>query len=428
MKRVFSNDMVAHVWAQRSQSEGRNGNRSFSFQDSVIYSYSTPIAAFVQGTRKRFACLITAASHSMTTASKHKPNVYRAVSGVPIFTVPYVVRGPVKANRKEHKANLAYLVREYVDLGLTFKRAKAIYFRDETELAGRLAESAQIARFYADMFGLKMPNLGPNTDASTIWAYRVERDARFATPEHQAKLEKERERREIRKAEAEDKQRQANYADAQSRFVRYMMEDSEPGHYFLGDFPADSIERGYLRAAQHARNMEDGRAWKAIFDLWIAGAGPFPENRNVHAVLSVDEDKAWSEAKAAAIRAKYDQEIANWRNGMAHGYVPYNVPTMLRIRGEMVETSQGAEFPITHALRAIPLVLRCRERQTAWTRNGHTVPLGSFQIDSIDAKGNVTAGCHGVLFDEIERLIVTLRELGRWADIEVSLTPNSEDC
>lgn len=437
MKHVFSNDMVAHVWAQRSQPSGYTSTRSYSFDGAVLLSYSTPIAAFVQGTRKRTACLISDNTFSVTTA-RHISRARQAVSGVPVFLVPHLMndrysRQPlqVKENKKQHKENLAFLVREYVELGLRFKRAKTLYgIHDEAGLADRLAESAQIARFYADMFGLKMPNLGPNTDASTIWAYRVERDARFATPEHQAKLETERERREIRKAEVEEKQRQANYADAQSRFVRYMLVEDDWIIVRSHEFPADSIERRYMESAQHARDMEAGRAWKVGFDLWMAGNGPLPEDRNPHAVLSVDEDKAWQDAKAAAVLAKYANEIAEWRNGggRATYHVSYNVPTMLRIRGEMVETSKGAEFPISHALRAIPLVLRCRERGIDWHRNGHTVHLGSFQIDSIDAFGNVTAGCHVVMFDEIERLISMLRELGRWADIEVSLTPNSEDC
>ena len=39
MKTVFSNSkMVAHVWAQQSQNEGHNSNRSLYFKDGTIYN------------------------------------------------------------------------------------------------------------------------------------------------------------------------------------------------------------------------------------------------------------------------------------------------------------------------------------------------------------------------------------------------------
>lgn len=207
MKHVFSNDMVAHVWAQRSQPSGYTSNRNYSFDGAVLISYSTPIAAFVPGTRKRTACLISERSYSVSTA-RHISLARRAVSGVPVFVVPNVMndkwsRQPmqVKENKKQHRENLAYLVREYVGLTLTFKRAKYLHVDSEEGLSGHLADVAQTAVNYADMFGLKRPKLNPDGDAATIWAYRAERDARFATPEHQAKLERSRVRREERKAD-----------------------------------------------------------------------------------------------------------------------------------------------------------------------------------------------------------------------------------
>lgn len=41
MPQVFSNDMVAHVWAQQSQDEGRSYNGQFYFRGPNLYSYGT---------------------------------------------------------------------------------------------------------------------------------------------------------------------------------------------------------------------------------------------------------------------------------------------------------------------------------------------------------------------------------------------------
>jgi hypothetical protein len=49
MKTVFENRMVAHVWAQQNQSEGRSANKQFFFKDKTIFSYraSWPLATFI---------------------------------------------------------------------------------------------------------------------------------------------------------------------------------------------------------------------------------------------------------------------------------------------------------------------------------------------------------------------------------------------
>lgn len=82
---------------------------------------------------------------------------------------------------------------------------------------------------------------------------------------------------------------------------------------------------------------------------------------------------------------------------------------LLRINGEEIETSQGARFPVSHAVKAWPVIRHCRETGSAWKRNGHQVHLGHFQIDSIEPDGDVHAGCHHVQFEEIERIA---KELG----------------
>ena len=38
MANVFSNSMVAHVWAQQTQSEGRSNNGNLYFEGPCIYS------------------------------------------------------------------------------------------------------------------------------------------------------------------------------------------------------------------------------------------------------------------------------------------------------------------------------------------------------------------------------------------------------
>ena len=39
MKTVFDNGMVAHVWAQQTQAEGRSNNGNLYFRDAALFSY-----------------------------------------------------------------------------------------------------------------------------------------------------------------------------------------------------------------------------------------------------------------------------------------------------------------------------------------------------------------------------------------------------
>lgn len=76
---------------------------------------------------------------------------------------------------------------------------------------------------------------------------------------------------------------------------------------------------------------------------------------------------------------------------------------LLRPKGDkIIQTSAGAEFPTTHAKKAFAFIRKIKEAGTTWEKNGHTIHLGHYQIDSIDKAGNVKAGCHFVKWDEIE--------------------------
>ncbi len=77
MKTVFENRMVAHVWAQQNQSEGRSSNRQFYFRDKTIFSYrdSWPLATFIKDNE----ILLNTQRISVTT-SKHLGYVRQALN------------------------------------------------------------------------------------------------------------------------------------------------------------------------------------------------------------------------------------------------------------------------------------------------------------------------------------------------------------
>lgn len=71
-RHVFDTDMVAHVWAQRGQDNGRNKQDNFYFVGDTIYSYGGhfPIATFCKSPRKGAADFVafTYRGYSSTTS------------------------------------------------------------------------------------------------------------------------------------------------------------------------------------------------------------------------------------------------------------------------------------------------------------------------------------------------------------------------
>jgi hypothetical protein len=93
------------------------------------------------------------------------------------------------------------------------------------------------------------------------------------------------------------------------------------------------------------------------------------------------------------------------------------------ITGGELQTSQGAAVPLTHALRAFQFLKAVKQRGESWHRNGRTLRVGNFQVDSIDSNGNFIAGCHKIQWSEVARVAIDLGVAGLAPD-ESAATPS----
>ena len=90
MKTVFNKDMVAHVWAQQNQSNGRTSSGNFYFVGKTLYSYGSH---FIIGKFEEFkgkSCiLMSTRSYSVTTAGQ-QTIARQAIRNtpLPVFYVP----------------------------------------------------------------------------------------------------------------------------------------------------------------------------------------------------------------------------------------------------------------------------------------------------------------------------------------------------
>lgn len=74
MKKVFSNtDMAIHVWAQRTQSEGRNSTSSVFFENTdnlYSYGYHFPLATFLETKKGDILAILNDDKYSVTTSAQ----------------------------------------------------------------------------------------------------------------------------------------------------------------------------------------------------------------------------------------------------------------------------------------------------------------------------------------------------------------------
>lgn len=360
MKTVFNNDQVKHVWAQQRQESGR-GNGSTSFEGPTLYSYGTPIANFItqkikQGRKvsERKVCLITTEKYSVST-TRHMPHVSDIPGGIPVFNVKHigVDRGRAPNMPSDWlKANLVHKAEEYAE-----ELTKLARTRDQSNIDWRVNHLFVLkreAREYSEVMGIKF-NI----------------DKHFPEPDAE------------QLAKARDKAAKAAKKTAEATKARKLADQKQC---------ADDVE-GLLKGRitglpysfwRNATGKQKDTAREFLLVKWRAGDGV----ARWHDLTT--ETKVYLRLKPKVLGTPEGEEI------------PQDPDT--------IETSRGADFPIKHALRALPIIRRVVATGESWHTNGHTIHLGPFQIDAIEADGTVKAGCHTVTIDEIELIA---KELGQ---------------
>jgi hypothetical protein len=83
----------------------------------------------------------------------------------------------------------------------------------------------------------------------------------------------------------------------------------------------------------------------------------------------------------------------------------------MRIHGNEIVTTLGARVPIDHVAKAAPLVLRIIAKGETYHSNGHSIHLGPFVLDEINANGLVHVGCHVFQPEEVKRIAALLQKI-----------------
>lgn len=200
----------------------------------------------------------------------------------------------------------------------------------------------------------------------------------------------------------------AEYADALAKYRRALSSI---------DFRAREAEKAHNAARDYAETFAldvPANTWAAD-DASVRAYHAERAARNNTPAKQAARDKAAqrraerAEREAALERAEKSERLEAWRSGEISHLRYDDIRTdehggaLLRIRGDTLETSQGASVPLDHAKRVFATVKRCRDAGTSWRRNGETIRVGHFQVDEIAPDGNFRAGCHLINWPETER-------------------------
>lgn len=149
----------------------------------------------------------------------------------------------------------------------------------------------------------------------------------------------------------------------------------------------------------------------------------------IEAAKRVEKERKERETHERAIAL---EDFRAWQAGTKN-HCPYahnrtvNGGAYLRVSndGQVLQSSQGAEVPINHAIRAFKFIKLCRDGGKAWAKNGHSLRVGNFAVDSVSESGDIHAGCHFIEWAEIERIAKQIGVFDVQAD-DAALSPSKE--
>jgi hypothetical protein len=152
MRKVFRNsEECIHIWASRSQDEGRSANTFFEGDTLYSYGHHFPLAKFVKSKQGAVAVLLNAGSYSVTT-SRQQSATRHAVNHLTSFTVAQeTIERWTGGSKDVLDAAMNAWATDADEILLKASRAR----RNAPLLFGSAQETVNIANRFAEFFGLR---------------------------------------------------------------------------------------------------------------------------------------------------------------------------------------------------------------------------------------------------------------------------------
>jgi len=226
MKKVFTNAMACHVWAQQTQEDGRNSKSSIFFEGKTIYSYGRHfwIGHFIKPT----VVLTNSGSYSVTTG-QHQDDVKNAIWGRTRFSVP---------SMDDHSKNLSYL-KEEIEICLKgaekARRSKGFNFVSPALESAKYhiqqaRQNESVYQNYCLEFKLAPDFVFPSARVVEIIKKKTAQDAKWDDPKSQAKRASD-------KLKREKAQRKKEIVSTREAVKKFRSGENFYGYYTKYSFP-----------------------------------------------------------------------------------------------------------------------------------------------------------------------------------------------
>lgn len=115
--------------------------------------------------------------------------------------------------------------------------------------------------------------------------------------------------------------------------------------------------------------------------------------------------RAEQQRKEISRRLEHAQDVEAWKNGESVN-IPWGIlkTDIMRIEDDEIVTSRSARVPLAHVKRIVPRILALLDAGQTYQRNGYTLHVGEYAIESLNAEGLLTVGCHRFAKEEIRRI------------------------
>jgi hypothetical protein len=431
-KQVFgSHSNLAHVWAQNSVRYGRASDGRMYFERGTIYSYGAhfPIATFTEHEYKgRRVVLFTTDKRSVST-SQHIGHARGALRGLPHLIVPVEGLADLRIGTADDAAErsfdwlvtliAAHDTQEARDAANAFRQLFKLKrripddprawleARESAAAAKRDAHKLEDAKAYIKRFVWPTfeTDFGTNTYRADDSVRRCKvylkqlRGARLTVGKRKFANLVALARKHIKHGETLLPTLEAAARDAHRAAYRGVLlkqlDDIASGKETWG-----FIDRLSSAKQLHALALELGRIEDAQKVL------------NLVHIVQLREETVWRAPRESELRYSYRRSqgrqitIEDWQNGMGEASFYDTRETLVRRKGDRLQTSRGAEAPWKLCVLAFVIAQECRRTGTDWIKNGKRLNLGHYELDRVDANGTLHAGCHTIGFEEMQRLAI----------------------
>jgi len=440
MRKVFNGDMVFHVWANQSQQSGRRSDNRVFFEGRAIYSYGRH---YMLGYVMPDGVTLLNSSRYSTSTGKHKSQTWRAARGT---TLEFPDLTELADSNRLLRSNLwfhieRYLAQHWREISpdsaqylITLAKRKtpweSIRAKHEKKAAKIAAEQVKEQEKYLVLKATRYMNEVPQAEfeaeierismrENTIYVKddgeRYKRWRQTRPHENLSDIYKDF-RAMLAACRKYGGKRVTAHIEARTKYI-----NAKKRRFARNAALSDrlmSFRRRKLAFRQLLELIQDGATERRYYQEAIGHIRIFETFHGVDATkaatLAIKLQTRHDELKASEERERFEREQAaraDWLAGNGNRYwrgSDENGRALLRIVGDVLQTSHGAEVPLSHAIKAFHVIRYCRERGAEWQRNGKQIRVGHFQIDSIDSQGNFKAGCHNIGWNEVSRIAESL--------------------